>query len=168
MVSWVRKGFLLPKWVKIFSRPFYMVLVFPIRNRKLSFAKDAFFLADSVIFDRIDYWDLIGIFVNDLISNRIGKFIFLKDRDKCVKWENLIMSNPAPCWVSAQGWRHTYSITHLISDSMFITLWCKPDDRFWAFIIKIKRYTFKYITWQPQSNPRNVTTEKEEKWNFVI
>ena len=44
-----------------------------------------FFLADSVFFDRIDDRDLIGIFVKDLIGNRIGKFIFLKDRDRSVK-----------------------------------------------------------------------------------
>ena len=78
MVSWVRKGFLLPKWVKIFSRPFYMVLVFTKSNRKLSFEKNSFFLVDSAIFDRIDDRDLIGIFVKDLIYNRIGKFIFWK------------------------------------------------------------------------------------------
>ena len=41
-----------------------------------------------------------------------------------------------PFWVSAQGWRHTYSIKYLIQDSMFITLWCKLDERFWAFMIQ--------------------------------
>jgi hypothetical protein len=108
MVSWVRKGFLLPKWVKIFSRPFYMVLVFTKSNRKLSFAKNSFFFVDSAIFDRIDDRDLIGIFVKDLIYNRIDKFIFLKDRDRSVKWKNLIVSNPgqyAPNW---QNSRHQF------------------------------------------------------------
>ena len=62
-----------------------MVLVFTKSNRKLSFAKNSVFLADCVIFDRIDDRDLIGIFVKDLIGNRIGKFIFLKDRDRSVK-----------------------------------------------------------------------------------
>ena len=90
----VRKGFLLPKWVKIFNRPFYMVLVFTKSNRKLSFAKNSFFFVDSAIFDLIDDQDLIGIFVKDLIYNRIEKFIFLKDRDRSVKWKNLIVSNP--------------------------------------------------------------------------
>ena len=55
-----------------------MVLVFTKSNRKLSFAKNSFFFVDSAIFDRIDDRDLIGIFVKDLIKNRIGKFIFLK------------------------------------------------------------------------------------------
>ena len=58
-----------------------MVLVFTKRNRKLSFAKNAFFFAYSVIFNRIDDRDLIGIFIKDLMGNRIEKFIFLKDRD---------------------------------------------------------------------------------------
>ena len=44
-----------------------------------------FFLLDGVDFDRIDNRDLIGIFVKDLIYNRIDKFIFLKDRDRSVK-----------------------------------------------------------------------------------
>jgi hypothetical protein len=53
-----------------------------------------------------------------------------------------------PFWVSAQGWRHTYSIKHLIPDSMFITPWCKLDERFWGFIIKsaIQVNTLHYIT----------------------
>ena len=63
-----------------------MLVVFTNRNKKLSFAKKMrFLLADGVIFDRIDDRDLIGIFVKDLIGNRIGKFIFLKDRDRSVK-----------------------------------------------------------------------------------
>ena len=63
MVSWVRKGFLLPKWVKIFSRPFYMVLVITKRNKKLLFAKNAvFFLADCVIWSEFcsKIWSVIG------------------------------------------------------------------------------------------------------------
>jgi hypothetical protein len=40
-----------------------------------------FFLVDGVDFDG----DLIVIFVKDLIGYRIGKFIFLKDRDWSVK-----------------------------------------------------------------------------------
>jgi hypothetical protein len=39
------------------------------------------FLIDGIDFDRIDDRDLIGTFVKDLIGYRIGKFIFLKDRD---------------------------------------------------------------------------------------
>ena len=61
-----------------------MVLVFTKRNKKLLFAKNVFF-SDSVIFDRIDDRDLIRILVKDLIDNRIGKFIFLNDRDRSVK-----------------------------------------------------------------------------------
>jgi hypothetical protein len=44
-----------------------------------------FFFAYSVIFNRIDDRDLIGIFIKDLMGNRIEKFIFLKDRDWSVK-----------------------------------------------------------------------------------
>ena len=53
-----------------------------------------------------------------------------------------------PFWVSVQGWRHTYSIKHLIPDSMFITPWCKLDERFWTFMIKsaIQVNTLHYIT----------------------
>ena len=53
-----------------------------------------------------------------------------------------------PFWVSTQGWRHTYSKKHLIPDSMFITPWCKLDERFWTFMIKsaIQVNTLHYIT----------------------
>jgi hypothetical protein len=49
--------------------------------RKLSFAINAFFSADSVDFDPIDDWDLIGILVKDVIGHWIGKHFFLKYRD---------------------------------------------------------------------------------------
>ena len=42
------------------------------------------FFLDGVDFDRIDDRDLIGIFVKDLIDDRIAKFIFFKDRDRSV------------------------------------------------------------------------------------
>ena len=54
-----------------------------------------FFLVDGVDFDRTDDRDLIGIFAKNLIANLcIGKFILLKNRDRSVKWKNLIVSNP--------------------------------------------------------------------------
>jgi hypothetical protein len=48
---------------------------------KQSFATNAVLGVDCVEFDRTDDQDAIGIFDKDLISNRIRKFIFLKDRD---------------------------------------------------------------------------------------
>ena len=44
-----------------------------------------FVFLDGVYFDRIDYRDLIGIFVKDLIVYRIGELIYFKDRDRSGK-----------------------------------------------------------------------------------
>ena len=49
--------------------------------------------------DRIDDRDLIGIFVKDLIGYWIGKFIFVKDRDRSGKWKKT-WSCPALRWMS--------------------------------------------------------------------
>ena len=58
IVSWVRKGFLLLKWVKIFSRPFYVVFVFTRRNKNYHLQKMRFFwqIALFLIGSMIGIW----------------------------------------------------------------------------------------------------------------